>query len=126
MNSVTLVGRLTKDPQIQWTKNGKCVAKFTLAVDRQKDEADFIRITAWDKTAELVEKFLNKGRQVAINGRIQTGSYEGKNGTVYTTEVIADRVEFLGRIEDPKEEPKQLDLNYDEAGFEAAEDDLPF
>jgi single-strand DNA-binding protein len=76
------------------------VATFTIAIDRAgKDKgADFPRITCFGKTAELVERFIGKGRLVGIQGRIQTGSYKNKEGaTVYTTEVVADRVEFLDR-----------------------------
>ena len=101
MNSVILIGRLTRDPEIRYTPAQLAVATFTLAVDRQvkqgeEKQADFLRITAFGKTAELVERFLVKGRLVAVQGRIQTGSYKNKEGaTVYTTDVVADRVQFL-------------------------------
>lgn len=102
MNSVVLIGRLTKDPELRYSQGSNtAIARFTLAVDREAknsdQNADFIRITVFGKSAENVSKYLAKGRQCAVNGRIQTGSYQDKNGqTVYTTDVIANRVEFLG------------------------------
>ena len=102
MNSVVLTGRLTRDPEVRYTQSQTAVASFTLAVDRpfsrdRENNADFIRITAFGKSAEFAEKFLNKGRLVGVSGRIQTGSYQDKDGkTVYTTDVVADRIEFLG------------------------------
>ena len=111
MNSVILIGRLAKDPEMSFTPNTQtAVTRFTLAVDRPKKQgedngADFIRITVWGKQAESCDRYLRKGRQCAVMGRIQTGSYKGKSGdTVYTTDVVADRVKFLGKAE---AEPKQ-------------------
>lgn len=93
------MGRLTKDPEVRYTQGSdpKCVARFTLAVDRRfkKDEADFIQCAAWGKTGEFAEKYLKKGAKIALSGRIQTGSYTKQDGTkVYTTEVIAEQLEF--------------------------------
>ena len=102
MNSVALTGRLTRDPEVRYTQSQTAVATFTLAVDRpfsrdRENNADFIRITSFGKQAEFAEKYLNKGRLVGVTGRIQTGSYQDKDGkTVYTTDVVADRIEFLG------------------------------
>ena len=109
MNNVQLIGRLTKDPEIRYTQSQTAVVSFTLAVDRRfkKDggqTADFISCKAWNKTAEFVSKYFTKGKRMALTGRIETGSYEGKNGKVYTTEVIADNVEFVDSKEEPKEE----------------------
>lgn len=102
MNNVQLIGRLTKKPEISYTPiNQTANTKFTLAVDRprkngQDQGADFIRIAVWGKVAENCAQYLDKGRRVAITGRIQTGSYKNREGaTVYTTDVIAERVEFL-------------------------------
>ena len=104
MNSVALIGRLTRDPEVRYGGSSQtAVARFTIAVDRQRGNrdqeqpADFISITCFGKTAELVEKYIGKGRLVGITGRIQTGSYEKDGRKVYTTDVIADRVEFLDR-----------------------------
>lgn len=100
MNNVVLIGRLTKDPEIRYTSDSQtAVATFTLAVDRpfsKEKQADFIRIIVFGKSAENCEKYLKKGRMTAVHGRIQTGSYKNKDGaTVYTTDVVADRVEFI-------------------------------
>lgn len=95
MNSVNLIGRLTDAPAIHETKDN-VIANFFCAVPRiGSEEADFIRIVAFGKTAEFVEKYFTKGSRVGITGRIQTGKYENKDGqTVYTTDVIAERVDF--------------------------------
>lgn len=102
MNNVVLIGRLTRDPEVKYIpENQMAVATFTLAIDRpvrtgQEKKTDFPKITCFGKQAENCERFLVKGRLVGIQGRIQTGSYTNKDGqTVYTTDVVADRVEFL-------------------------------
>lgn len=102
MNSVQLIGRLTRDPEIRYTSGSQmAVASFTIAIDRPtraggERQTDFPRITVFGRQAETCEKYLAKGRKVAIEGRIQTGSYQNKNGeTIYTTDVVANRVEFL-------------------------------
>ena len=99
MNSVILIGRLTKDPELSYTPSQTAVCRFTLAVDKARktedQSADFIRITVWDRQAENCDRYLAKGRKAAVSGRIQTGSYEKDGRTVYTTEVIANSVEFL-------------------------------
>ena len=102
MNSVALVGRLTRDPELRYTAGTQtAVATFTLAVDRpfsKANEADFIRIVVYGRPAENCGTYLAKGSLVGVQGRIQTGSYETKTGERrYTTDVIADRVEFLQR-----------------------------
>ena len=100
MNSVQLIGRLTRDPEIRYTDGGASIARFGLAVDRRfKQEngadADFINIVSFGKTAEFIEKYFHKGMKIALNGRIQTGSYTDKDGKkVYTTDVVAENVEF--------------------------------
>ena len=102
MNSVVLIGRLTRDPEIRYTANTQmAVASFTVAIDRPvraggEKQTDFPRVTVFGKQAENCERFLAKGRLVGVQGRLQTGSYTNKDGaTVYTTDVVADRVEFL-------------------------------
>jgi single-stranded DNA-binding protein len=98
MNNVTLMGRLTRDPELKYSQAGKAYCRFTVAVNRDfnKDEADFINCLAFGKTAETIAEWLGKGRKIALQGRIQTGSYQNSNGdTVYTTEVVADRFEFV-------------------------------
>lgn len=101
MNSVQLVGRFTRDPDVRYTDGGVSIARFTLAVDRRfKQEggptADFISCVAFGKTAEFVEKYFSQGMKMGLNGRIQTGSYINKDGNkVYTTDIVADNVEFV-------------------------------
>lgn len=100
MNSVQLVGRFTRDPEVRYTDGGTSVARFTLACDRkykkEEDAADFISCVAFGKTAEFIEKYFEKGNRIGLNGRIQTGSYTNKDGQkVYTTDVIAEGVEFV-------------------------------
>lgn len=101
MNSVQLIGRLTRDPEVRYTDGGSTIARFSLAVDRRfkqegDDTADFINCIAFGKTAEFIEKCFSKGKKIALNGRIQTGSYTNKDGVkVYTTDVVAESVEFV-------------------------------
>lgn len=102
MNTVQLIGRLTKKPELRYTQSGVATTSFTLAVNRNftnangEREADFIMCTAWRKTAELVCQYLNKGSLVGINGRIQTRNYENQQGQrVYVTEVIVDELTFV-------------------------------
>ena len=124
MNNVVLIGRLTRDPEVTYTPGTQmAVAKFSLAIDRptkagEEKKTDFPRITVFGRQAENCEKYLAKGRLVGIQGRIQTGSYKAADGsTVYTTDVIAERVEFLqwGEKSDPTP-----------SGFEEMTDDIPF
>lgn len=97
MNHVTLMGRLTKEPDVRYTQDGMAIARYTLAVDRRsKDKAtDFISCITFGKSAEFAEKYLHRGTKILIGGRIQTGSYTNKDGQkVYTTDVIVDSHEF--------------------------------
>ena len=102
INRTVLVGRLTKDPELKYTPSGVPMARFTLAVNRPfsnqqgEKEADFINCIAWRKQAENLSNFMKKGNMVGIEGRIQTGSFEGQDGKrVFTTDVIADSIQFL-------------------------------
>lgn len=121
MNKCILIGRLTKDPEVKQA-NQTTVARFTLAVDRRfKQEggqsADFISCVAFGKTAEFIEKYIKQGTKIALEGRIQTGSYTDQAGTKhYTTDVITEAVEFAEskKVEEPQEVAPFL------------EDDLPF
>lgn len=99
MNKVILIGRLAADPELRHTQSGKAVASYRLAVDRQnkqdgQPEADFINCVAWNKSAEFASTYLHKGTKIAIEGRIQTGSYEKDGVKHYTTDIIVDRHEF--------------------------------
>lgn len=142
MNSVLLIGRLTKDPELRYTPTSNmAVTRFTLAVDRPKQgaeekNADFIQIKVFGKQAENCEKYLAKGRQVAVQGHIYTGSYDKHGETVYTTEIVAERVEFLGNKEtigNREKTPEKSKFDRTEAFvqerhqfFEDVEEDLPF
>lgn len=102
INRVVLVGRLTKDPELKYTQTGIAVTRFTLAVGQSfkgedgEKKTDFIQCVAWRKQAENVANYLKKGSLAGVDGRIQTGSFEGQDGKrVYTTEVVADSTQFL-------------------------------
>ena len=99
MNSVCLIGRLTKDVQERRTQNGTAVISFTLAVDRRKkdDGADFIPCIAWDTAAETLAKYVHKGDMFGVTGYIQTRSYEKDGRRNYTTEVVTTSFQFLER-----------------------------
>jgi single-strand DNA-binding protein len=109
LNNVSLVGRLTRDPEMRYISDGTAVAKFTMAINRNfkssrgEYEADFVNCTVWRKLAENTANYCKKGSLVGVTGRIQSRSFEGKEGDrVYVTEVVADRVRFL---EKKKETP---------------------
>lgn len=142
MNNVFLIGRLTRDPELRFTtnENNTAVARFTLAVDRQlfKDKkaemernnqptADFIGIVVWGKQAENCNEYLKKGRQVAISGRIQTGSYEKDGERKYTTDVVAERVKFLewGDKKESEAAPSGNQATM-EGFYEVNNEDIPF
>ncbi|WP_277613400.1 single-stranded DNA-binding protein [Brevibacillus humidisoli] len=103
MNRVILIGNLTRDPELRYTPSGVAVTTFTLAINRPftnqtgEREADFINVVAWRQLADLCANYLRKGRQAAVEGRLQTRSYDNKEGRkVYVTEVVAENVQFLG------------------------------
>ena len=130
MNNVVLIGRLTKDPELAYGGQNSDIAvcRFTLAVDRptQDKAADFIRIVVFRKQAENAKQYLAKGRQCAVEGRIQTGSYKDREGkTVYTTDVVANRVEFLTKPNSGGYQEEQGSESVTDAFIEVDED-LPF
>lgn len=107
MNSITLLGRLVRDPEVKYTQSGKVVTSLTLAVDRifknanGDKEADFIPVVIWGKTAELVGNSCSKGHRLLVEGRLQIRSYDAKDGTKrWVTEIIANNVEFIERRSD--------------------------
>lgn len=139
MNSVSLIGRLTRDPDVRYgSASQTAVARFTIAIDRGKDRdgkdrgADFPGIVCFGKTAELCERYLQKGRLVGIQGRIQTGSYEKDGKKYYTTDILADRVEFLDWGDSKKEASGEPNFGGEgsssvEEGFsKLTDDDIPF
>ena len=115
MNKVILIGRLTRDPELRYTQSQRAICTFTLAVDKRlsrdrrseleaqnRPTADFLRINVWGVQGENASKYLRKGSQCAVEGRIETGSYQDRETgkTVYTTDVVADNVEFVGQRSD--------------------------
>ncbi len=111
MNKVIFMGRLTKDPEIRYSQDGKAIAKFSLAVDRfsKNDEADFFNCTAFGKQGEFVEKYLKKGTKVLLSGRIQNDSYTNRYGQkVNTMQVIVAEIEFAEnkKVQEEAQPPK--------------------
>lgn len=146
MNSVVLVGRLTKDPELRTTQSGVSVCSFTVACDRRytqdgKREADFINCIAWRQSGEFVSRYFTKGNRIALEGSIQTRSWDDQNGNKrYATEVVVDHAEFA---QSKSELTQSGDRTYQEAtgsavpympqatvgdvnGFMPEDDDLPF
>lgn len=141
MNNVVLIGRLTRDPEVRYTSETQmAVARFSVAINRSvrsggEKQTDFPNVVVFGKQAENCERFLGKGRLVGIQGRIQTGRYTNKNGdTVYTTEVVANNVEFLDWGDQNKkkektemESPPATNNGELPEGFEMIDDDdIPF
>ena len=138
MNDARFTGNLTRDPEVKVMTNGKPRAMFTLAVQRRytnqqtgKREADFITFLAYDANAVLVEKYLSKGRKVLVESHVKTGSYERDGRTIYATEFIVDRIEFLspaqaqaqqGQTPPHEEAPPEAMGGYTEVD----DDELPF
>ena len=121
MNSVCLIGRLTADPELRKTANGKAVASALIAVDRMKEGADFLPVVAWEKTAEFICKYFHKGKMMGIAGEIRSRSYETREGEKRrAVEVLAQRAYFCG----DKEKEDGGDSRYEESFPE--EGDLPF
>lgn len=131
MNSVQLVGRLTRDPEIRYADGGSAIARFSLAVDRRyKSEngptADFPNCVAFGRTAEFVEKYFRKGMRMGCQGRIQTGSYTNNDGQkVYTTDVVVESCEFVESK--ASQQPEENNNGFgpaDENGFMNIPDDI--
>ena len=131
MNKWVGIGRITAKPELNYTANQTAVTKFTIAVDRfSKDKgADFIRVTVFGKQAENVCRYMDKGRMIAVEGSIQTGSYKDRDGkTVYTQDVIANHTEFLGGNSEPREQTaRQIEEDASALlGLNSLPDDIPF
>lgn len=135
INNVVLVGRLTAKPELRQTQTGKGVTSFTLACDRQygrNKEADFISCVAWDKTAEVIVNYTDKGRLIAVDGRIQTRNYKDRDGkTVYVTEVVVNQVQLLSGREQTEQRPVEAPQTTAQPfesndSVEITADDLPF
>jgi single-strand DNA-binding protein len=135
MNEVALIGRLVKDPEITHTTSGTNVARFTLAVPKEgkdKEGADFIRCTTFNKNADVVERYLSKGKQIGLTGRLASYSYEGKSGNkVFGLEVNVNRITFLsnnpnGKDEKPTSEEVPTENFNPQENFEGLDEDIPF
>ena len=138
MNNCVLIGRLTRDPDVRYTTDGIAVARLSVAINRpakadRPKQTDFPNVVVFGKQAENCERFLNKGRLVGIQGRIQTGKYTNKDGAaVYTTDVVANNVEFLDWGESEKQKSdrqKEYDKQSEDIpeGFQAVDpEDCPF
>ena len=134
MNKLSLVGRIVRDIDVKTSQGGKTVARFTVAAQRKYKnndgnyDSDFIPCVAFDKSASFMEKYFKKGDWISLTGHMQSGSYEGKNGKVYTLDCYVDDVEFCGgKTQDtPKKEKQQESSD----GFTnipyGIEDELPF
>jgi single-strand DNA-binding protein len=124
------MGRLTADPELRQTQSGVSVTKFTVAVDRRYQQgedkvADFINVTAWRGTAEFVSKYFKKGSMIAVQGSIQTGSYEKDGVKHYTFELVADNVSFCGSKGNTKPTTESATQS-DFAPIDDTDEDLPF
>ena len=104
MNNVNLVARLVREPELKYGKDGKAILKTTVAVSRTKDVTDFINIVAFEKTAELIADYHNKGYLIALTGSIWTGSYEKEGKKVYTFEVCVNQVTFINTGKETKKD----------------------
>ena len=133
MNHFVGIGRLTRDPNVKYTQSGKAYASFTLAIDRRKSgdgnqQADFIQCVAWEKTAEVISQYCAKGKKIAVEGRIQTRSYEGSDGNKrYVTEVVVQSMEFCDSKSSgtsPAAPPEQQGMF--DGSRAVADSDIPF
>ena len=133
MNHFVGIGRLTREPNVKYTQSGKAIASFTLAIDRRrstdgKQQADFIQCVAWEKTAEIISQYVTKGQKIAVEGRIQTRSYDANDGTKrYVTEVIVQSMEFCdskGGGTSPASPPDQQGMF--DGSRAVADSDIPF
>ena len=145
MNNVSLLGRLTRDPELKYTQSGTAVVRFNVAVDRRMSRekrqeaeaanqptADFISCTAWRQTAELIANYFKKGNRIGVTGRIQTGSYEKDGTKVYTTDVVVESVDFVEskneseRSRNNQGNNQEYNVENDDNFFPIDNDDIPF
>ncbi|MGN1166861.1 MAG: single-stranded DNA-binding protein [Lachnospiraceae bacterium] len=134
MNSVQLVGRLSNDPEIRYTDGGSSIARFSVACQRRyakegQPDVDFITCVAFGKTAEFIEKYFIKGQRIGLTGRIQTGSYEKDGVKHYTTDIVAENVEFVESKKTSADEPRPVPSNVGDGFMNIADgldSELPF
>lgn len=139
MNDLTIIGNLTRDPELRTTQTGINVCSFTVAVNRRRKtagqpDADYFRVTAWRQLADQCQQYLRKGRKVAVTGPVSVSTYTANDGSTRATlEVTADTVEFLSPRDEsasapppaPRSAPQQTSMQPPE-GYEEVDDDLPF
>lgn len=141
MNTVVLLGRLVREPDVRYTKSGKCVTSFTLAVNRSfknadgKYDADFISCIAWGTTGEVVGNYVSKGQRLLVNGELRVRNYEDKSGNRrYVTEVNVHIVDFIEQAKNGKPASTAPAANssaedtggFDQFGQEASDEEIPF
>lgn len=135
MNKVQLIGRLTKDPELRYTKNNIAVANYSIAVNDgygEKQQTQFINISTWGKSGEFVSKYFKKGQAIAIVGRLNNNNYEDKNGNKrYSIEVVTEDIEFIGNKKDEKVQQEEVFIpnNYKtqyETTLTPDDEDLPW
>lgn len=132
MNKIILLGRLTKDPEVKYTQSGKCVAGFTLAVNRPfkgqdgQTEADFINCQIWGKSAETMGNSVHKGHRVLVEGRLQVRSYDKDGQKRYVSEVVCDRFEFIELKGTQASQQAQQPQGYQSGSMESFGSAVPF
>lgn len=127
MNITMSIGNLTDEPQVVEISGEHKKATFSLALNRIKDGADFPRFVAWDKKAELIEKYCHKGMKLAIRGHIQTGSYEKDGKKVYTTDIVVDDIEFCEKKNDGSAGQPRVNASEEFIKVpEGVDDEIPF
>ena len=117
MNQITLIGRLTKDPELKYSQSGKAFCRFSVAVPKEfnRSETDYFDCVAWNKVAEIIADYLRKGKKIAVQGRLETGIYEKDGRKIKTYSVITDKFEFLDFAGEQKKFSSQEVENKDEA-----------
>ena len=130
LNTFVGIGRLTRDPDVRYNPNTQvAVARFTIAIDSgygDNKRTDFPSIVVFGKMAEVVEKYLKKGSQVAVQGRLQTGSYEKDGVRHYTTDIIASNIEFLGKPKQDSNDSSNREQSDIPEGFAMIDEEFPF
>ena len=135
LNKAIIMGRITADLELRSTTNGKSVTQFTVAVDRnfvkqgEERQTDFIQCVAWGQTAEFISKFFGKGSLIAVEGRIQTRSYEDKSGNKRTAvEVIVEKSSFTGEKKQERQPESQSEQSYDTDDYDGvlSDEGVPF
>lgn len=134
MNQVFLIGRLTKDPELKYSQSGKAFCRFSIAVAKEfnRNETDFFDCVAWNKTAEIIAEYFRKGKKIAVQGRLETGSYEKEGRNIKTYNIITDKFEFLdsagGQQQPSPSQEKSKDETFSNNDNEEImeDDDFPF